>query len=233
MDKNKLIKLAKLVMKFSEVTTDKGTLIIDGDLAVGNEVSVEVEGEYKPAEDGEYLTEIEKITIKDGKIESIEAIDVEEEVTEEAKEDEKTDEPIVLSKLEVKQQEFSQSYEETERKLAEAIGWCWVIEAGDGWCIVGKYNEDDWSERYYRYSYTLDENEDVVLGDFVEVFRRFVSEEEIAKLENDTTEEIVSLQSQLKELEEKLNQPVEQGIKMSATVKEKTIESGALKYFKN
>lgn len=233
MDKNKLIKLAKLVMKFSEVTTDKGTLIIDGDLAVGNEVSVEVEGEYRPAEDGEYLTEIEKITIKDGKIESIEAIDVEEEVTEEAKEDEKTDEPIVLSKLEVKQQEFSQSYEETERKLAEAIGWCWVIEAGDGWCIVGKYNEDDWSERYYRYSYTLDENEDVVLGDFVEVFRRFVSEEEIAKLENDTTEEIVNLQSQLKELEEKLNQPVEQGIKMSATVKEKTIESGALKYFKN
>lgn len=233
MDKNKLIKLAKLVMKFSEVTTDKGTLIIDGDLAVGNEVSVEVEGEYKPAEDGEYLTEIEKITIKDGKVESIEAIDVEEEVTEEAKEDEKTDEPIVLSKLEVKQQEFSQSYEETERKLAEAIGWCWVIEAGDGWCIVGKYNEDDWSERYYRYSYTLDENEDVVLGDFVEVFRRFVSKEEIAKLENDTTEEIVNLQSQVKELEEKLNQPVEQGIKMSATVKEKTIESGALKYFKN
>lgn len=232
MDKNKLIKLAKLVMKFSEVTTDKGTLIIDGELTVGNEVSVEVEGEYKPAEDGEYLTEIEKITIKDGKIESIEAIDV-EEVTEEAKEDEKIDEPIVLSKLEVKQQEFSQSYEETERKLAEAIGWCWVIEAGDGWCIVGKYNEDDWSERYYRYSYTLDENEDVVLGDFVEVFRRFVSEEEIAKLENDTTEEIVNLQSQLKELEEKLNQPVEQGIKMSATVKEKTIESGALKYFKN
>lgn len=232
MDKNKLIKLAKLVMKFSEVTTDKGTLIIDGDLAVGNEVSVEVEGEYKPAEDGEYLTEIEKITIKDGKVESIEAIEVEEEeVTEEPKEEPK--EEIILSKLEVKQQEFSQSYEETERKLAEAIGWCWVIEAGDGWCIVGKYNEDDWSERYYRYSYTLDENEDVVLGDFVEVFRRFVSEEEIAKLENDTTEEIVNLQSQVKELEEKLNQPVEQGIKMSATVKEKTIESGALKYFKN
>jgi hypothetical protein len=231
MDRNKLIKLAKLVMKFAEVETDKGTLIIDGDLAVGVEVSVEVEGEYKPAEDGEYTTETQKITIKDGKVESIEAIEVEEEVTEEPKE-EVTEEPIALSKLEVKQQEFSQSYEETERKLAEAIGWCWVIEAGDGWCIVGKYNEDDWSERYYRYSYTLDENEDVVLGDFVEVFRRYVSEEEIAQLEKDTTEEIVNLQSQIKELEEKLNQPIEQGIKMSATVKEKTIEkSGALKYF--
>lgn len=229
MDRNKLIKLAKLVMKFAEVETDKGTLIIDGDLVEGIEVSIENEaGEIVPAEDGEYTTDTQKITIKDGKVESIE---VEEEVTEEPKE-EVTEEPIALSKLEVKQQEFSQSYEETERKLAEAIGWCWIVEAGDGWCIAGKYDEEDWTEHYYRYSYTLDENEDVVLGDFVEVFRRFVSEEEIAKLEKDTTEEIVNLQSQIKELEEKLNQPIEQGIKMSATVKERTIEkSGALKYF--
>ena len=36
----------------------------------------------------------------------------------------------------------------------------------------------------------------------------------------------------VKELEEKLNQPIEEGVKMSATVKEKTVESGALKYFK-
>ena len=87
--------------------------------------------------------------------------------------------------------------------------------------------KEDWSEHYYRYSYTL-EGEEVVLGDFVEVFPRFVTEEEIAKIEKDNTEElnakneeIVNLQSQVKELEEKLNQPIEEGVKMSATVKEK------------
>lgn len=239
MNKNKLIKLAKLVMKFAELTTDKATLTYDGELAEGVEVFVEKEGEFVAPEDGEYKTETQVITVEGGKVTKIEDIEVEEEPTEEPKTEEPTvEEPIEMSKLEIKQQQFSQSYEEIERKLAEAIGYCWIVEAGDGWCIAGKYNEEDWSEHYYRYSYTL-EGEDVVLGDYVEVFRRFVSEEEIAKLEKDNTEElnakneeIVNLQSQVKELEEKLNQPIEEGVKMSATVKEKSVENGALKYFK-
>lgn len=240
MDKNKIIKLMKMLAKFAEVVTDKATLIYDGELVEGVEVSVENEaGEIVPAEDGEYKTETQIIKVEGGKVTKIEDIEVEEEPTEEPKTEEPTvEEPIEMSKLEIKQQEFSQSYEEIERKLAEAIGYCWIIEAGDGWCVAAKYDEEDWSEHYYRYSYTL-EGEDVVLGDFVEVFRRYVSEEEIAKIEKDNTEEInakneeiVNLQSQVKELEEKLNQPIEEGVKMSATVKEKTVESGALKYFK-
>lgn len=240
MDKNKIIKLMKMLAKFAEVVTDKATLIYDGELVEGVEVSVENEaGEIVPAEDGEYKTETQVITVEGGKVTKIEDIEVEEEPTEEPTTEEPTvEEPIEMSKLEIKQQQFSQSYEDIERKLAEAIGYCWIVEAGDGWCVAGKYDEEDWSEHYYRYSYTL-EGEDVVLGDFVEVFRRFVSEEEIAKIEKDNTEElnakneeIVNLQSQVKELEEKLNQPIEEGVKMSATVKEKTVESGALKYFK-
>ena len=240
MDKNKIIKLMKMLAIFAEVVTDKATLIYDGELVEGVEVSVENEaGEIVPAEDGEYKTETQVITVEGGKVTKIEDIEVEEEPTEEPTTEEPTvEEPIEMSKLEIKQQQFSQSYEEIERKLAEAIGYCWIVEAGDGWCIAGKYNEEDWSEHYYRYSYTL-EGEEVVLGDYVEVFRRFVSEEEIAKIEKDNTEElnakneeIVNLQSQVKELEEKLNQPIEEGVKMSATVKEKSVESGALKYFK-
>lgn len=239
MNKNKLFKLAKLVMKFAEIVTDKATLTYDGELAEGVEVFVEKEGEFVAPEDGEYKTETQVITVEGGKVTKIEDIEVEEEPTEEPTTEEATvEEPIEMSKLEIKQQEFSQSYEEIERKLAEAIGYCWIVEAGDGWCIAAKYDEEDWSEHYYRYSYTL-EGEDVVLGDFVEVFRRYVSEEEIAKIEKDNTEEInakneeiVNLQSQVKELEEKLNQPIEEGVKMSATVKEKSVENGALKYFK-
>lgn len=239
MDKNKLFKLAKLVMKFAEIVTDKATLTYDGELAEGVEVFVEQEGEFVAPEDGEYKTETQVITVEGGKVTKIEDIEVEEEPTEEPTTEEPTvEEPIEMSKLEIKQQQFSQSYEDIERKLAELIGNCWIVEAGDGWCVAGKYDEEDWSEHYYRYSYTL-EGEEVVLGDFVEVFSRFVTEEEIAKIEKDNTEElnakneeIVNLQSQVKELEEKLNQPIEEGVKMSATVKEKSVESGALKYFK-
>lgn len=239
MDKNKLFKLAKLVMKFAEIVTDKATLTYDGELAEGVEVFVEQEGEFVAPEDGEYKTETQVITVEGGKVTKIEDIEVEEEPTEEPTTEEPTvEEPIEMSKLEIKQQQFSQSYEDIERKLAELIGNCWIVEAGDGWCVAGKYDEEDWSEHYYRYSYTL-EGEEVVLGDFVEVFPRFVTEEEIAKIEKDNTEElnakneeIVNLQSQVKELEEKLNQPIEEGVKMSATVKEKSVENGALKYFK-
>lgn len=233
MNKNKLFKLAKLVMKFAEIVTDKATLTYDGELTEGVEVFVEKEGEFVAPEDGEYKTETQVITIEGGKVTKIEDIEVEEEEKEEP-----VEEPVEMSKLEIKQQEFSQSYEDIERKLAELIGNCWIVEAGDGWCVAGKYNEEDWTEHYYRYSYTL-EGEEVVLGDYVEVFPRFVTEEEIAKIEKDNTEElnakneeIVNLQSQVKELEEKLNQPIEEGVKMSATVKEKSVESGALKYFK-
>lgn len=239
MDKNKIIKLMKMLAKFAEVVTDKATLIYDGELVEGVEVSVENEaGEIVPAEDGEYKTETQIIKVEGGKVTTIEDIEVEEEEKEEPIEEPIAEEPVEMSKLEIKQQEFSQSYEDIERKLAELIGNCWIVEAGDGWCVAGKYDEEDWSEHYYRYSYTL-EGEEVVLGDFVEVFSRFVTEEEIAKIEKDNTEElnakneeIVNLQSQVKELEEKLNRPIEEGVKMSATVKEKTVESGALKYFK-
>lgn len=239
MDKNKIIKLMKMLAKFAEVVTDKATLIYDGELVEGVEVSVENEaGEIVPAEDGEYKTETQIIKVEGGKVTTIEDIEVEEEEKEEPVEEPIVEEPIEMSKLEIKQQQFSQSYEDIERKLAELIGNCWIVEAGDGWCVAGKYDEEDWSEHYYRYSYTLD-GEEVVLGDFVEVFSRFVTEEEIAKIEKDNTEElnakneeIVNLQSQVKELEEKLNQPIEEGVKMSATVKEKSVENGALKYFK-
>ena len=78
MDKNKLLKLAKMVMQFTEYQTDKGNLTFDGELAVGTEVYIEVEGEYQPAPDGDYMTETQKITVKDGKVEELEVIEIPE-----------------------------------------------------------------------------------------------------------------------------------------------------------
>ena len=91
--------LAKLLIKYSVVKTDKAVLEYDGnDLVAGMDVYVTDEnGDKVPAEDGEYVTEDNKtITVKDGKVESIvdkaAEVDAEEE---EKKEDEPMVEPIV------------------------------------------------------------------------------------------------------------------------------------------
>ena len=91
--------LAKLLIKYSVVKTDKAVLEYDGeDLVAGMDVYItDEEGNKVPAEDGEYVTEDNKvITVKDGKVESIidKAADVEAE-EEEKKEDEPMEEPIV------------------------------------------------------------------------------------------------------------------------------------------
>lgn len=86
--------LAKLLIKYSVVKTDKAVLEYEGeDLVAGMDVYVTDEnGDKVPAEDGEYVTEDNKvITVKDGKVESIidKAADVE------AEEEKKEDEPMV------------------------------------------------------------------------------------------------------------------------------------------
>lgn len=74
-------KLAKLLLQFATVKTDKAVLEYDGEeLAVGTEVFITDEnGERKPAEDGNYVTEDEKtIVVADGKVTEI--LEKEEEV---------------------------------------------------------------------------------------------------------------------------------------------------------
>ena len=87
--------LAKLLIKYSVVKTDKAVLEYDGEeLVAGMDVYVTDEnGDKVPAEDGDYVTEDNKtITVKDGKVESI--IDKAAEV--DAEEDKKKeDEPMV------------------------------------------------------------------------------------------------------------------------------------------
>lgn len=92
--------LAKLLIKYSVVKTDRAVLEYDGEeLVAGMDVYItDEEGNKVPAEDGEYTTEDNKvITVKDGKVESIidKAADVEAEEEEEKPMDEPMEEPIV------------------------------------------------------------------------------------------------------------------------------------------
>lgn len=68
------LELAKLLAEFGSVKTDKNILhwYSEEDLQAGMDVYFEVDGEYTPAEAGEYVTEDGKtIVVADGKVESI------------------------------------------------------------------------------------------------------------------------------------------------------------------
>ena len=78
-NKKFMLKLARMVMQFAEVETDKGLLTYEGELVVGNEVFIEKDGELIPAEDGEYVAEDKTIVVKDGKIAEIVEVNTEDE----------------------------------------------------------------------------------------------------------------------------------------------------------
>ena len=120
--KNYLLKLARMIMKFGEVETDKGMLTYEGDLAVGTEVFIEVDGELVPAENGEYKAEDKIYVIEEGKVAEIKEVEVEEPV-EEPKEEPK-EEPVAMddakvAELEAKIAELEAQIVEKDVKIAE------------------------------------------------------------------------------------------------------------------
>lgn len=172
--KNKLWKLAQMLIQFKKYVTDNGVLVIDGDLTEGVEVSVENEnGDLEIAADGEYeLGDNLKISVADGKVTQI--VEEKEEEKEEPKE-EPTEEPEPMAE------------EPTEEPTEEPN------------------NEPD---------------------------EKDLKIEELEGLLKDRDAIIEELNAKIKELEEEIAKPVEEPVKMAATVQEKnTPQSGALKYF--
>lgn len=77
------LKLAKMLSKFAEVTTDKGVLICDGEMVIGKEVFlVDADGEYVSAPDGDYIDGETTYKVTDGVISEIVIPEVEPEVVE-------------------------------------------------------------------------------------------------------------------------------------------------------
>ena len=122
MDKNKLMKLAKMLVKLTSIVTDKAELTYEGELEVGVEVYVEVEGEYVPAEDGEYLTEDKKYIVAEGKI--VEIVEIEKDPEPEPEpepqpvvmEDEKD---VRIAELEAALAERDERIQDLENKIKE------------------------------------------------------------------------------------------------------------------
>lgn len=123
-----------LALELGRVSTDKGELVYDGELAVGIEVFVEDEnGELQPAPDGEYATENSVITVKEGKVAEIKENEPEEapaeensnenvetEENNETVEAEQIDEPAAESAEAPAQEEAEQ--ESVEDKVARLEG---------------------------------------------------------------------------------------------------------------
>lgn len=92
---SKLLKLARLVLKFATTMVGEVEWVHEGELAVGVEVYTEDEnGELIPVADGEYATEDMKIVVKDGKIEEINEITKEPQEPQEPQEPAQTTEPM-------------------------------------------------------------------------------------------------------------------------------------------
>lgn len=179
---------------FETVTSDKGTLKWDGDEAikVGDVVSIVAEdGTESSAEDGEYLTAELKIEIKNGAVESIEAIEKDEK---KESTDEETVEADNFAKKRV--EAFELSYNERERKIYDALKekfgkdeYFYIVEAGDNYAIVVIYDDDYNNEKTYRYELEWDGEEVKVVGDAQEVKSAYIPVDEEAPMKEETKEE--------------------------------------------
>ena len=139
---NKFFKLAKMIMKLSEIATDKETLIIDGEIEVGKPVFVETEEGPVEAADGEYtivnnaaapntLEDGTVLVVEAGVIVEIRPIEAPEEAEPEAEEEnmeeeiEQPEEPqndekdALIAELEAKIAELEATIAEKDEKIAE------------------------------------------------------------------------------------------------------------------
>lgn len=124
MDLKKLFKLSKMLLKLSEVETDKGILVSDEELAVGIAVFIDKEGELVPAEDGEYIADEKIIVVKDGAVAEIkEKEEITEEVIEEELEEEvapeKDEKDLKIEELEGLLKEKDAVIEDLNGKIKE------------------------------------------------------------------------------------------------------------------
>lgn len=166
--KNKLWKLAKMLIQFKEYITEQGKIVVSGELVEGTEVAIENEnGELVPVSDGEYKLDDVIVVVVDGKVTEIKQEEVEPEPVEE---------PVV------------------EEPLAEEP-------------VEEPTQEPEPDEKDLKI-------------------------EELEGLLKDRDAVIEELTAKIKELEQQLDKPVEDPIKMAKTVKENEApKSGALKYF--
>lgn len=233
----KALALKAVMAKLASQATDKGELSYEGELIEGTEVYIIAEdGEPQAAPDGEYTTEDGKvIVVAEGKVAEIrepeapaEEAPAEEQVAESAVE------PASLSAFNAQKVAAAESYNEIMHKIEEAIGGnAYVIEAGDGWAVVSEWDEEEQKEHFYRYAISVDAEGNVAIGEKVEVYPRFVTEEEKANLQFESQEEIDAIKAENESLKAENDELKARIAELEAAAKEPEEEPAVVAASKN
>ena len=218
-------KLAAMLGKFGNVTTDKATLSWDGDgeLEAGMEVYIlDEDGNRNKPEDGDYTTEDGKvIAVADGIVTEIR--DAEAEVAPEEENEMKAEHMARVAK-------FEETYEDKERRMAEAIAAklgegveFYLYEAGDDFAVICYWGED-YIDHYRRYAITWDEEGNPIVGEATEGHIGFIADDaapaepETAPEEDETManamsavlDELKTLKAEMAAVRGQLGQPAAQ-----------------------
>ena len=208
---------------FGAVTTDKGVLAWDGDedLKAGDKVFIEdQDGNRTDAADGDYRTEDGKtIVVVEGAVAEIRDPEADvspedENPAKENREDEQMHANRVTRFTRIREV-FEQSYEETERKIWEAIAAkyadSYIVEAADDYAVAEVWDAETYESRYIRFAITLDADGNVTLGDEQEVKLMFVPVDFVSPFEKESESEDAAAEAEnLRAENEALRAEVEQ-----------------------
>lgn len=211
-------KLAAMLGKFGNVTTDKATLSWDGDgeLEAGMVVYIlDEDGNRNKPEDGDYTTEDGKvIAVADGIVTEIR--DAEAEVAPEEENEMKAEHMARVAK-------FEETYEDKERRMAEAIAAklgegveFYLYEAGDDFAVICYWGED-YIDHYRRYAITWDEEGNPIVGEATEGHIGFIADdaapaepETMANAMSAVLDELKTLKAEMAAVRGQLGQPAAQ-----------------------
>lgn len=90
-----------------------------------------------------------------------------------------------------KKENFELSFDEIREKLRNSVKtegvYCWVVQTFSDYFIYEEetWRDDNYEVKFYKQGYSLDNNEVKLLDDKVEVFARFITQEEMDKLEEE------------------------------------------------
>lgn len=217
-----IVKLWQAMLQLNSIKTDKGDIVIDGEVEVGAEVYVQDEnGDYVSASDGEYVTDEKVIVVADGKVSEI------KDKPEEKEDEPKEDEPVELSakdKFNALKAQFEASYQKiTENLYAEldkAGIYGYIIENGDDYAIVSIWDEESQLSKLYHYSLSVSEDGSVTLGESYEVKVAYLPVDESLKdkvvdeeLYSAANAKIAELEAKIAEQNEKLEMSVDEPAK--------------------
>ena len=183
MDKKKLTKLKlalqKLLVEYTALTTDKGILYFEED-NIKTDIQVYLEdenGDKQVAESGVYETETQTITVEAGRVKEIIEKTTDEEMT-----DEKTKKKEAF---EAQKMNFEATYQDIQRNICNELDkahiYGYIVENTNEYVIVSVWDENEYTNKLYKYAISIDEDGKVTLGEGYEVVISYV-----AKMEEQT-----------------------------------------------